>query len=298
MKIKSKDFRVMPGEKLKLSDRPTVTEPFYKSKKQYKELLEEHVEKLYELQRLHYASDRYALLIIFQGMDAGGKDGAIRHVMSGVNPQGCEVFSFKQPSDEELEHDFLWRTTCRLPERGRIGIFNRSYYEEVLVVRVHPEILVSERLAYELRDDKTLWEDRYRSIVDLERHLFHNSTRTVKIFLHLSKEEQRKRFLERIDEPDKNWKFSLADIHERTFWKQYVAAYEECLSATSTRHSPWYVVPADDKENARLIVSRIVIDAFEELKMAYPKTTPKREDELKAIRKLLVAESPNNHEKD
>jgi PPK2 family polyphosphate:nucleotide phosphotransferase len=283
---------------LKLSDRPTVTEPFYKSKKQYKELLEEHVEKLYELQRLHYASDRYALLIIFQGMDAGGKDGAIRHVMSGVNPQGCEVFSFKQPSDEELEHDFLWRTTCRLPERGRIGIFNRSYYEEVLVVRVHPEILVSERLAYELRDDKTLWEDRYRSIVDLERHLFHNSTRTVKIFLHLSKEEQRKRFLERIDEPDKNWKFSLADIHERTFWKQYVAAYEECLSATSTRHSPWYVVPADDKENARLIVSRIVIDAFEELKMAYPKTTPKREDELKAIRKLLVAESPNNHEKD
>jgi len=298
MKIKSKDFRVMPGEKLKLSDRLTVTEPFYKSKKQYKELLEEHVEKLYELQRLHYASDRYALLIIFQGMDAGGKDGAIRHVMSGVNPQGCEVFSFKQPSDEELEHDFLWRTTCRLPERGRIGIFNRSYYEEVLVVRVHPEILVSERLAYELRDDKTLWEDRYRSIVDLERHLFHNSTRTVKIFLHLSKEEQRKRFLERIDEPDKNWKFSLADIHERTFWKQYVAAYEECLSATSTRHSPWYVVPADDKENARLIVSRIVIDAFEELKMAYPKTTPKREDELKAIRKLLVAESPNNHEKD
>jgi len=298
MKIKSKDFRVMPGEKLKLSDRPTVTEPFYKSKKQYKELLEEHVEKLYELQRLHYASDRYALLIIFQGMDAGGKDGAIRHVMSGVNPQGCEVFSFKQPSDEELEHDFLWRTTCRLPERGRIGIFNRSYYEEVLVVRVHPEILVSERLAYELRDDKTLWEDRYRSIVDLERHLFHNSTRTVKIFLHLSKEEQRKRFLERIDEPDKNWKFSLADIHERTFWKQYVAAYEECLSATSTRHSPWYVVPADDKENARLIVSRIVIDAFEELKMAYPKTTPKREDELKAIRKLLVAESPNNHAKD
>ena len=298
MKIKSKDFRVMPGEKLKLSDRPTVTEPFYKSKKQYKELLEEHVEKLYELQRLHYASDRYALLIIFQGMDAGGKDGAIRHVMSGVNPPGCEVFSFKQPSDEELEHDFLWRTTCRLPERGRIGIFNRSYYEEVLVVRVHPEILVSERLAYELRDDKTLWEDRYRSIVDLERHLFHNSTRTVKIFLHLSKEEQRKRFLERIDEPDKNWKFSLADIHERTFWKQYVAAYEECLSATSTRHSPWYVVPADDKENARLIVSRIVIDAFEELKMAYPKTTPKREDELKAIRKLLVAESPNNHEKD
>ena len=298
MKIDTRDFRVKPSAKVKLKDWPTEIEPYCKGKKKYKKILEEHIEQLSSLQQLHYASGRYALLLIFQAMDAAGKDGAIRHVMSGVNPQGCQVFSFKQPSAEELAHDFLWRTTCRLPERGHVGIFNRSYYEEVLVVRVHPEILVSERLAYELRDDKTLWEDRYRSIVDLERHLFHNSTRTVKIFLHLSKEEQRKRFLERIDEPDKNWKFSLADIHERTFWKQYVAAYEECLSATSTRHSPWYVVPADDKENARLIVSRIVIDAFEELKMAYPKTTPKREDELKAIRKLLVAESPNNHEKD
>jgi PPK2 family polyphosphate:nucleotide phosphotransferase len=298
MKIKSKDFRVMPEEKLKLGDRPSLIEPYCKSKKRYQELLEEHVKKLSELQRLHYASDRFALLLIFQGMDSAGKDGAVRHVMSGVNPQGCEVFSFKQPSAEELEHDFLWRTTCRLPERGRIGIFNRSYYEEVLVVRVHPEILARQRLSGELRDDKTLWKDRYRSIVDLERHLFHNSTRTVKIFLHLSKEEQRKRFLERIDEPDKNWKFSVADIHERTYWKQYVGAYEECLSATSTHHAPWYVVPADDKDNARLIVSRIVIDALKELKMEYPKTTPKREDELKAIRKLLVAESPNKPEKD
>jgi PPK2 family polyphosphate:nucleotide phosphotransferase len=231
-------------------------------------------------------------------MDASGKDGAIRHVMSGVNPQGCEVFSFKQPSAEELEHDFLWRTTCRLPERGRIGIFNRSYYEEVLVVRVHPEILAKQRLSEELRSDKSLWEDRYRSIVDLERHLTHNSTRTIKIFLHLSQEEQRKRFLDRIDEPDKNWKFSVADIHERTIWKQYVVAYEECLSATSTHDAPWFIVPADDKDNARLIVSRIVIDALEELKMAYPRTTAKREDELKSIRKLLVAQAPNNHEKD
>jgi PPK2 family polyphosphate:nucleotide phosphotransferase len=240
------------------------------------------------MQQLHYASNRYALLIIFQGMDAGGKDGAIRHVMSGINPQGCQVFSFKQPSAEELEHDFLWRTTRCLPERGRIGIFNRSYYEEVLVVRVHPEILRNEGLSEELRDEKTIWEQRYRSIVDLESHLYRNGTRIVKIFLHLSKNEQRKRFLERIDEPEKNWKFSLADIHERKYWKHYMQAYEECLEATSTHHAPWYAVPADDKQDARLIVSRIVLDAFEELKMAYPKTTAKRSEELTAIRKELT----------
>ena len=298
MKIDSKDFRVDPGDKINLRKWPTIVKPFCTSKKRYQKLLAEHVEELYELQRLHYASARYALLLIFQGMDAAGKDGAVRHVMSGVNPQGCEVFSFKQPSAEELEHDFLWRTTCRLPERGRIGIFNRSYYEEVLVVRVHPEILASQRLSKELRSDKSFWKDRYRSIVDSERHLFHNSTRTIKIFLHLSQEEQRKRFLERIDEPDKNWKFSLADIHERKYWKQYKVAYEECLSATSTHHAPWYIVPADDKENARLIVSRIVLDALSDLKMAYPKTTPKREQELKSIRKLLVAESSNKQQKD
>jgi PPK2 family polyphosphate:nucleotide phosphotransferase len=268
MKINSKDFRVRPKEKVKLSEWPTMVKPFCKSKKQYHKLLEKHVAELSALQHLHYASNRYALLLIFQGMDAGGKDGAIRHVMSGVNPQGCEVFSFKQPSAEELEHDFLWRTTCRLPERGRIGIFNRSYYEEVLVVRVHPEILCSQGLAEELRDEKTIWEERYRSIVDLEEHLHRNGTRIIKVFLHLSKGEQRKRFLERIDEPDNNWKFSLADVHERKYWKRYMQAYEACLSATSTRHAPWYVVPADDKENARLIVSEIVIDAFNGLKMA------------------------------
>jgi PPK2 family polyphosphate:nucleotide phosphotransferase len=287
MKINSKDFRVGPGKQIKLREWPTIVKPFYKSKRRYQKLLGEHIEGLSSLQQLLYASNRYALLLIFQGMDAGGKDGAIRHVMSGVNPQGCEVFSFKQPSAEELEHDYLWRTTCRLPERGRIGIFNRSYYEEVLVVRVHPEILASERLSEELRDDKALWKDRYRSIVDLERHLFRNSTRTIKFFLHLSREEQRKRFLERIDEPEKNWKFSLADIHERKYWKQYMVAYEECLSATSTHDAPWYVVPADDKENARLIVSQIILDALNKLKMAYPRTTKKRERELKSIRKLL-----------
>ena len=287
MKINSKDFRVT-GKKVKLSEWPTIVKPFCKSKEEYQEVLQKHVEDLSELQQLHYASDRYALLLIFQGMDSAGKDGAIRHVMSGVNPQGCEVFSFKQPSAEELEHDFLWRTTRCLPERGRIGIFNRSYYEEVLVVRVHPEILREQGLSEELRDEKNIWEERYHSIVDLENHLYRNGTRILKFFLHLSKDEQRKRFLERIDEPDKNWKFSLADIHERKYWKDYMHAYEECLSATSTHHAPWYVVPADDKENARLIVSQIVLDMLNDLKMAYPKTTPKRRLELKSIRKVLT----------
>ncbi len=288
MKIDSKDFRVRPGKKVNLNKWPTMVSPFCKSKKEYQELLGEHVEKLSSLQQLHYASGRYALLLIFQGMDASGKDGAIRHVMSGVNPQGCQVFSFKQPSADELEHDFLWRTTRCLPERGRIGIFNRSYYEEVLVVRVHPEILRGQGLSEESRDAKTLWDGRYRSIVDLESHLYRNGTRTVKIFLHLSKDEQRKRFLKRIDEPDRNWKFSLADIHERKYWKHYMQAYEECLSATSSHHAPWYAVPADDKENARLIVSQIVLDALNDLKMAYPRTTPKRRRELATIGKLLT----------
>jgi PPK2 family polyphosphate:nucleotide phosphotransferase len=207
--------------------------------------------------------------------------------MSGVNPQGCEVFSFKEPSAEELQHDFLWRTTKRLPERGRIGIFNRSYYEEVLVVRVHPDILRSEGLSEELRHEKNTWHERYRSIVDLEDHLYRNGTRIIKFFLHLSKAEQQKRFIERIDEPDKNWKFSLADIRERKCWKHYARAYEACLAATSTHHAPWHIVPADDKENARLIVSQIVIDALKELKMAYPKITAKRREELKSIRQKL-----------
>jgi PPK2 family polyphosphate:nucleotide phosphotransferase len=288
VKIESNDFRVHPGKEFKLDDRPTAIKPFCKSKKQYRKTLESHVAELSSLQQLHYASNRYALLLILQGIDAAGKDGAIRHVMSGVNPEGCDVHSFKQPSDEELEHDFLWRTTCRLPERGRIGIFNRSYYEEVLVVRVHPEILRNEGLSKELCDEKLAWADRYRSIENFETHLHCNGTYVVKIFLHLSQEEQRKRFIERIDEPDKNWKFSLADIHERKYWKQYAQAFEECLSATSTEASPWFVVPADDKDNARLIVSRILMDALIDLKMSYPKTTPKRKAELQAIRKLLL----------
>jgi PPK2 family polyphosphate:nucleotide phosphotransferase len=287
-RIDSDDFRVRPGQKVALGKWPTIVKPFYKSKKEYQQLLEEHVEELSSLQRIYYASNRHALLLIFQAMDAAGKDGAIRHVMSGINPQGCQVFSFKQPTAEELEHDFLWRTTCRLPGRGQIGIFNRSYYEEVLIVRVHPEILRSEGLSEETRDQKTIWEERYRSIVHLESHLYRNETRTVKIFLHLSREEQRKRFLQRIDDPDKNWKFSLADVHERKYWKHYMKAYEACLHATSTHDAPWYVVPADDKENARLIVSQIVLDALRALKMAYPRTTARRRRELKSIRKLLT----------
>ena len=288
MKIDADDFRVRPGDKVRLGKWPTIVKPFCKSGKRYQEALEEHVEELSARQRLLYASDRYALLLIFQGMDAAGKDGAIRHVLSGVNPQGCQVFSFKQPSAEELDHDFLWRTTVRLPERGRIGIFNRSYYEEVLIVRVHPRLLRGQGLPDQVRDGKVVWQERYRSIVDLERHLHRNGTRIVKLFLHLSKEEQRKRFLERIDEPDKNWKFGLADIHERSYWKRYMEAYEACLSATSTRHAPWYVVPADDKDDARLIVSRIVLDALDALDMAYPRTTAKRRRELASIRKVLA----------
>lgn len=288
MKIDAKDFRVSPGKKINLAKWPTIVKPCCKSKEEYQALLESHVEKLSSLQNLHYASGRYALLLIFQGMDGAGKDGAIRHVLSGVNPEGCEVFSFKQPSAEELKHDFLWRTTCCLPQRGRIGIFNRSYYEEVLVVRVHPEILRNQGLPQKLGDQNTIWEERYTSIVDLERHLHRNGTKIVKIFLHLSKEEQRKRFVARIDEPDKNWKFSPADIHERKYWADYVKAYEQCLHATSTHHAPWYAVPADDKDNARLIVSRIVLDALEDLKMAYPRTTAKRRAELQTIRKQLA----------
>jgi PPK2 family polyphosphate:nucleotide phosphotransferase len=287
MKINAKDFRVSSREKIKLAEWPTVVPPYCKTKKRYKALLAKHIEALSSLQGLQYASGRYALLLMFQGMDAAGKDGAIRHVMSGINPQGCEVFSFKQPSAEELKHDFLWRTTCRLPERGRIGIFNRTYYEEVLIVRVHPEILRNEGLPEDLIDEQTIWRERYRSIVNLEEHLHRNGTRIVKIFLHLSKAEQRKRFLERIDEPDKNWKFSLADVHERKYWHRYMKAYEACLGATSTAHAPWYVVPADDKENARLIVSAIVLDALRAFKLAYPKSTPKRRRELKAIRHRL-----------
>jgi PPK2 family polyphosphate:nucleotide phosphotransferase len=281
-------FQVREGQAVRLNAWPTEVKPFYESKEDYAKLLLKYKENLSELQTLLYAHDRYSLLLIFQAMDAAGKDGAIKHVMSGVNPQGCQVYSFKHPSAEDLEHDFLWRTSRCLPERGRIGIFNRSYYEEVLIVRVHPEILRSQLLPEDVVNDPDIWMRRYRSIVDLENHLHRNGTRTIKFFLHLSKEEQRKRFLKRIDEPEKNWKFGLADIQERKLWKQYRKAYENCLSATSTRSAPWYVVPADDKRNARLIISRIIVSTLRALKMEYPKPTPQWRREMLLVRKSLA----------
>ena len=288
MPIKSNDFRVREGVKVDLRTWPTRIDPVYATNDEYQDLLRKHVKALSAQQELLYASDRHAVLLIFQAMDAAGKDGAIQHVMSGVNPQGCQVFSFKHPSATELKHDFLWRTTRDLPERGRIGIFNRSYYEEVLIARVHPEILRGEGLPDTLGDERKVWHGRYRSIVNLESHLDRNGTQIIKFFLHLSKEEQRKRFIDRIDQPEKNWKFSLADIEERKFWKQYMRAYEKCLSATSTRCAPWYVVPADDKLNARLIVSKILLDTVESLELSYPKTTAARRRELLALRKRLA----------
>ena len=288
MKIKPKDFRVPSGGTVHLDKWPTKVKSFCKSKEDYHEVLAENTSELSKLQDIHYASGQHALLLIFQAMDAAGKDGTIRHVMSGVNPQGCQVFSFKQPSVEELKHDFLWRANRCLPERGRIGIFNRSYYEEVLVVRVHPAILQGQGLPAEVLDEKTIWKDRYRSMVDFERHLHRNGTRIIKFFLHVSKDEQRKRLLARIDDPDRNWKFSAADIAERNLWKTYMKAYEDCLEATSTNEAPWYVVPADDKKTARLIVSRIILDSLKSLKMEYPKVDEKHRRELQSIRRALV----------
>ena len=288
MKIDSKDFRVGEGDDVDLRKWPTHVEPVYKSKAQYETLLEGHIAKLSAMQQLHYAANKYGILVILQATDAAGKDGTIRHVMSGVNPQGCRVYSFKAPTDEELEHDFLWRTTRDLPERGRITIFNRSYYEETLVVRVHPEILQREAIPEAPRHNKKIWRERYRSINDFERHLHVNGTRIVKFFLHLSKSEQKKRLLERIDDPKKNWKFSDADLKEREHWDEYARAFEDCLTATNTAHAPWYIVPADDKENARLIVSRILLDTFEALDNSYPETSPDRAAQLLAIREKLV----------
>jgi PPK2 family polyphosphate:nucleotide phosphotransferase len=288
MKISTKEFRVREGGKVRLKKLPTKIKPFYKSDEHYKQLLAAHIKELSERQDLLYAHDRYALLLIFQAMDAAGKDGAIKHVMSGLNPQGCQVYSFKQPSAEELAHDFLWRTTRCLPARGHIGIFNRSYYEEVLILRVHPKILRGECLPEELTGGKDFWEKRYRSINDLEKHLHRNGTRVVKFFLHLSKDEQRRRFLRRVEDPARNWKFSPSDLAERGFWKQYQSAYENCLAATSTGHAPWFVVPADDKLNARLIISQVVLNVLRDLKMKFPKPDELRLKELRALKKQLA----------
>ena len=282
-------FRVTGGRKLDLADWPTKVAPFYAGKTDYKDRLEAGTARLSELQERLYAHDRYSLLVIFQAMDAAGKDGAIRHVMSGVNPQGCQVFSFKHPSATELDHDFLWRTHLALPERGRIGIFNRSYYEEVLIVRVLPEILQGQKLPADTLAAADFWDGRLRSIADAEAHLHRNGTRIVKIFLHLSKDEQRDRLIARIDDTEKNWKFDEGDIEQRQHWDAYMAAYADCLGATGTPDSPWYVVPADDKKNARLIVSQILVDTLETLDLRYPPTSTKRRAKLLEIRRQLEA---------
>jgi PPK2 family polyphosphate:nucleotide phosphotransferase len=287
MIIDPSDFRVRAGHAVKLKKWRTALKPAYKSPEAYAEGIAQQQQQLDKLQKLLYASRRKALLVILQGMDAAGKDSAIGHIFASVNPEGCEVFSFQQPSAEELKHDFLWRAVCRLPERGRIGIFNRSYYEEVLVVRVHPHLLEQELLEGRAQRRKTLWKERYRSIVELEHHLIRNGTVPVKFFLHLSHEEQRKRFLQRIEEPDKNWKFSMADIEERQYWKRYMDAYAACLAATSTDLAPWYIVPADDKKNAHLIISEILIRTLQAFDMSYPKSGRARREELVQIRKKL-----------
>lgn len=287
MKNKPENFAVPPHKKLKLRHHKTEIAPFYDSDDDYEEQLDDFKKELRKLQELMYAHGRYSLLIIFQAMDAGGKDSAIEHVMSGVNPQGCQVFSFKQPGARELAHDFLWRTTVCLPERGHIGIFNRSYYEEVLVVRVHPEILQGEPLPEDRLSDKGIWEGRFRSIVDFENHLHRNGTHVIKFFLHLSKEAQKKRFLDRLEDPDKYWKFNAGDLEERKLWKQYMHAYEACLGSTSTKHAPWFVIPADDKRNARLIVSNIILSAIKRFDMHYPELSSAQLREFAKIRKRL-----------
>ncbi len=290
MKLHSKDFRVKEGDGVSLKKWPTRVPPFYETKGDYQEILAHDIDEMRALQGLLYAHNRYSLLLIFQAMDAAGKDGAIKHVMSGINPQGCQVSSFKQPSAEELEHDFLWRTTRSLPERGKIGIFNRSYYEEVLVARVHPEILRHEGLPEEFLGKEGLWKGRYRSIVEYEKHLHENGTRVLKIFLHLSKEEQRKRFLARLEDPQKNWKFSMSDIQERKYWDQYWSAYEDCLTETTTERAPWHIVPADDKYNSRLVISHLILHCLKDLKMEYPKPDEDRKKEWEAIRRALENE--------
>jgi PPK2 family polyphosphate:nucleotide phosphotransferase len=290
LKIDPNDFRPRAGKTVDLAGLPTKVPPYFESKGHYAALLQEHIEGLRARQQVLYASGRHAVLLILQGMDSAGKDGTIAHIMSGVDPQGCEVSSFQTPSAEELEHDFLWRATCRLPRRGHIGIFNRSYYEEVLIVRIHPEMLARENLPAQVGTGKRFWKERYRSIVDLERHLHTNATRIIKVFLHLSKEEQARRFIARISDPHKNWKFSAADIHERKYWNDYVHAYAQALSATNTRDAPWYVVPADDKENSRLIVSKILIDTLDDLKLSYPVPTRQHRRQLSIIGRRLERE--------
>lgn len=283
-------FRVKEGSKLDLKDHQTDFTGDYTDKAEAVKDLQANVKRLRELQDVLYAQDIYSLLIIFQAMDAAGKDGAIEHVMSGVNPQGVSVVSFKQPSDEELSHDFLWRCQKNLPERGRIGIFNRSHYEEVLVVRVHPEILQKQHLAPEIKNDKDIWKKRFGHIRDWEQHLAENGTHILKFFLNVSKKEQKQRFLDRIEEEDKNWKFSMGDVKERGHWDDYMTAYDEAVEATSTGHAPWHIIPADKKWFTRLAVSEIIVKKLESMDLHYPAVSSGHKEELAEAKKLLENE--------
>ncbi|MFZ0732585.1 MAG: polyphosphate kinase 2 family protein [Candidatus Sulfotelmatobacter sp.] len=279
-------FKVESGKHFRLKEFDPAFTGHWKSKEHAAEALAQGIARTAELQDMLYAQDNWSVLLIFQAMDAAGKDGAIEHVMSGVNPQGCQVHSFKAPSEPELQHDFLWRTTVALPERGHIGIFNRSYYEEVLVVRVHPGILKSQKTPSSLVD-KHLWDERFEDICSFERHMARGGTVIRKFFLNLSKKEQKKRFLARLDEPEKNWKFSASDIHERKYWDQYQEAYEDMIRNTSTEHGPWYIVPADNKWFSRLVISTVLVDTLESLKLCYPKVDDAKRKELAAARKGL-----------
>lgn len=284
------NFRIKEGKRLNLKNHPTDFTGDYTDKQAAKADLEKNVERLAELQDTLYAQNTHSLLIIFQAMDAAGKDGAIKHVMSGLNPQGCQVFSFKQPSAEELDHDFLWRCAKNTPERGRIGIFNRSYYEEVLVVRVHAEILQAQPLPADVKNDKSIWRKRFEQIRSFETYLAENGVHVLKFFLNVSKVEQKERFLARIEEPEKNWKFSAADAKERAFWDDYMKAYEEALSATSTAKAPWYVVPADKKWFTRVAVSEIIIKKLESMDLHYPKVSAEHKKDLLKAKELLENE--------
>jgi PPK2 family polyphosphate:nucleotide phosphotransferase len=284
----AKTYQVESGKHFRLKDFDPADTGHWRSKESATEALQQGIVRSAELQDKLYAQDSWALLLIFQAMDAAGKDGIIKHVMSGINPQGCQVFSFKAPSDLELQHDFLWRTTRDLPERGHIGIFNRSYYEEVLVVRVHPEILKSQKTPPSLVGKK-IWEERFEDIRSFERHMARSGTVIRKFFLNVSKKEQKRRFLERLDEPEKNWKFSAADIRERQCWDDYQKAYEEMIANTAVEHAPWYVVPADNKWFTRLVVSAVLVDTLESLHLAYPKVEDAKLNELEAAKKLLIS---------
>ncbi len=298
LNCKTKDFRVPPcGSKTArtgIEKHPTRIDNLYKSKSHYRELMEESASELSNLQQVLYAHGRYSLLLIFQGMDTAGKDGAIRHVMSGVNPQGCHVSSFKQPSQEELAHDFLWRTVKQLPMRGQIGIFNRSYYEEVLIVKAVPSVLAAQRLPQECVQRNNLWQERYRDIVQFEDYLHRNGTRILKFFLHISKDEQRQRLLARARQAEKHWKISSEDLKSRAQWDDFQEVYHDCLKHTSHKAAPWHVVPADDKRNARLIISHILVNVLQDLPLAYPEPDARQLELVKQVRKTLAEEEPDS----